>query len=113
MINYNWVISSMDEYPTSEGLTDVVFNIHYRRQATEVSGSTTYFVDTYGVVGVPAPAPEDFVPYEDLTQDIVEGWLDSGLDVAAIDASLAAQIEEQKNPSVVSLPLPWNSGSVA
>lgn len=113
MINYNWVISSMDEYPSSEGLTDVVFNVHWRRQATEASGSTTYFAETYSVLSVPAPAPEDFVPYENLTQVIVEGWLDAGLNVAAIDASLATQIENQKNPPVVSLPLPWNSGSLA
>ena len=107
MINYKWVISAMDEYPTSEGLSDVVFNIHYRRQATEVDDKGTWFAETYSVLSVSAPDPSSFVPYDQLTEAMVEGWLNSGLDVASIDASLTAQIEEQKNPKVVSLPLPW------
>ena len=107
MIIYNWVISSMDEYPSSEGLSDVVFNIHYRRQATEVDDKGTWFAETYSVLSVSAPDPSSFVPYDQLTEAMVENWLNSGLDVASIDASLTAQIEEQKNPKVVSLPLPW------
>jgi hypothetical protein len=107
MIQFKWVISSMDEYPSSEGLSDVVFNIHYRRQATEVDDKGTWFAETYSVLSVSAPDPSSFVPYDQLTEEMVEGWLNSGLDVDSIDASLTAQIEEQKNPKVVSLPLPW------
>ena len=110
-ISYKWVISSMDEYPSSEGLSDVVFNIHYRRQASEVDGDKTYFAETYSVLSVSQPDPATFVPYDQLTQEMVEGWLNAGLDVASIDASLQAQIEEQKNPKVVSLPLPWNQNN--
>ena len=34
-INYNWVISSMEEYPkTADDLTDVVCIVHWRRVAT-------------------------------------------------------------------------------
>ena len=36
-IVYNWVISSMIEYPTTpDNLTDVVFQVNWRRNATEV-----------------------------------------------------------------------------
>lgn len=111
MIQFKWVISSMDEYPSSEGLSDVVFNIHYRRQATEVDEKGTWFAETYSVLSVSAPDPSQFVPYDQLTEAMVEGWLNAGLDVASIDASLTAQIEEQKNPKVVSLPLPWNQNN--
>ena len=111
MIQFKFVISSMDEYPSSEGLTDVVFNVHWRRQATEVDGDKSYFADTYSVLSVSSPDPSSFVPYDQLTEQMVEGWLNSGLDVASIDASLTAQIEEQKNPKVVSLPLPWNQNN--
>ena len=112
-IIYKWVISSMDEYPTSEGLSDVVFNVHWRRQASEVYGDKSYFADTYSVLSVSAPDPSSFVPYDQLTEAMVEGWLNAGLDVASIDASLAAQIEDQKNPKVISLPLPWAQPSVS
>jgi hypothetical protein len=107
-IVYNWVVSAMDEYPTTpDGLDDVVFTVHWRRNATDVVGDNTYFADVYGSLAVPAPSPEDFTPYEDLTFEQVCGWLEAGLDTPAIDAGLAVQIENLINPPVVSLPLPW------
>lgn len=109
-IVYNWVVSSMQEYPkTSDDLTDVVFIVNWRRTATEIVDDKTFYADTYGALSVPAPDPADFTPYPDLTFDQVCGWLDAGLDVTAIDAGLATQIEQQINPPVVSLPLPWAS----
>jgi hypothetical protein len=108
-IIYNWVVSSMNEYPkTSDDLIDVVFVVNWRRSATSVVDGKTYYTDTYGALNVPAPDPTDFTPYPDLTFDQVCGWLDAGLDVASIDSGLAVQIENQINPPVVSLPLPWN-----
>ena len=107
---YSWVISSMIEYPTTpDNLTDVVFQVNWRRNATEVVGEQTYFTDTFGALSVPAPEPADFIPYADLTEDDVIGWLDAGLDVAAIDAGLQQQIDLLINPTQVSLPLPWTT----
>jgi hypothetical protein len=107
-ITYNWVVSSMDEYPTTpDNLTDVVFVVNWRRNATEVIGDNTYFADDYGALSVPAPDPADFTPYPDLTFDQVCGWLEAGLNTAEIDAALAVQIQNKINPTVISLPLPW------
>lgn len=107
-IVYNWVISSMQEYPTTpDNLDDVVFVVNWRRSATEIVGDKTYYTDVYGSLGVPAPDPDDFTPYPDLTFDQVCGWLEAGLDTAALDAGLTQQIENQINPPVISLPLPW------
>jgi len=110
--NFKWVISAMNEYPTTpDNLTDVVFTVHWRRQAEQIDGDKTWFAETYGAQSVPAPSPDNFTPYADLTQAIVEGWLESAMDVAVIDASLDKQIENQKNPKEVSLPLPWVSNN--
>ena len=109
-ITYNWVISAMDEYPTTEdNLTDVVFNVHWRRNATQEVDGVTYFADIYGAQSVPAPSAEDFIPYEDLTEAQVCSWLEDSMDVEALDAALAQQIDEKINPKVVSLPLPWSA----
>jgi hypothetical protein len=37
----------------------------------------------------------------------VISWLEAGNDVDALKANLDAQIENQKNPPIVNLPLPW------
>ncbi len=107
-IVYNWVVSSMVEYPkTPDGLDDVVFQVNWRRNATEVVNDKTYFADTFGALSVPPPTPEDFIPYADLTEADVIGWLEAGLDVPTIDASLQESINLLINPTQVSLPLPW------
>jgi hypothetical protein len=115
--NYAWVISSLDSYPTdAEGLTDVICVIHWRRTATQVDGDKTYFAEVYSTLSVPAPDPADFVPYDQVTELMVEGWLNSGLPVADLDANLDSQINDQINPKIITLPLPWsqpeNSGQV-
>jgi hypothetical protein len=107
-IVYNWVVSSMIEYPTTpDNLTDVVFQVNWRRGASTIVDEKNYYVDVFGVLAVPAPSPEDFTPYPDLTFEQVCGWLEAGLNTTDIDAGLAIQLENLINPPVVSLPLPW------
>lgn len=104
----NWVISAMEVKNQVGDLEKVVFTIHYRRQATEVVGDKTYFEETYSTVNLPAPEVDKFTPYNDLTKEIVEGWLNQVLPVEAIDASLDAKIEAQKNPQISKPALPWS-----
>lgn len=105
-----WVISSMDTAPSEYGMTDVVKVVHWRRQAEEVDGDKTYYGDVYGAQSFAAPHESAFTPYADLTFEQVCGWLDSSLDVAALDAALDQQIANQKNPPIVQYKLPWDSG---
>jgi hypothetical protein len=49
----------------------------------------------------PLPEGSDYVPFEDLTESTVIGWVQATLDVEEMEASLLAQIEEQKNPKVL------------
>jgi hypothetical protein len=104
---YNWVVSQMDTAPSLDGLTDVVVTVHWRRNATAVTGSSTYFADVYGAMGCGAPSETDFTAYPDLTFEQVCGWLDAGNDVPALDANLDGQIENQINPPIIVLPNPW------
>lgn len=109
-ITYNWVVSAMDEYPTTpDNLTDVVFNVHWRRTASETVDGINYLVDIYNVLSVPAPSPENFTPYPDLTFEQVCGWLQEGLNTEEIDEGLAIQLQNLINPPIISLPLPWIS----
>jgi hypothetical protein len=55
------------------------------------------------------PSPDDFTAYADLTQGDVEKWLNDGLDVAALDLTLDAQLKAIINPKIVVLPNPWDS----
>jgi hypothetical protein len=100
---YKWVISAMDTAPSEDCLTDVVKTVHWRYQAQDVE----YFADMYGSMACATPSETDFTAYPDLTEDQVISWLEAGNDVDALKANLDAQIEQQKNPPIVNLPLPW------
>lgn len=103
---HSWVISQLECYPEHEGKTDVVFTIHWRRQATD----GTHMADVYGTQGVTLDPNAPFTPYDQLTQAQVEGWLVDAMGadkVAELDANLDKQIEALINPPVVRPPLPW------
>jgi hypothetical protein len=110
MINYKWIISSLDSYPkNAEGLTDVICLVHWRYQAEQVQDDKTYFAEVYGASSVPSPDPADFVPYEEVTYEMVCGWLESILNVESLNENLDSQIADQINPKIITLPLPFSN----
>ena len=107
-ITTTWVIEQMNCYPTYESETDVVFNVHWRVNATD----GTYNATSYGTVGVTYVAGSPYTPYADLTQAQVIGWVQTALgaeQVATIEAGLATNIANQTHPPVVSPALPWSA----
>jgi len=77
---------------------------------TLVAYNKNYSGMVYGSVGFTYAAGDLFIPYESLTENQVIDWVKEALgseQVTAYEASVAAQIEAQMNPPVVSKPLPW------
>jgi hypothetical protein len=99
-----WLISQMDTAPSEDGLTDVVKTVHWRYEGKDGE----YTAEVYGAMACATPSETDFTAYADLTYEQVCEWLEAGLDVQALETNLEAQIEYQKNPPIVNLPLPWN-----
>ena len=63
----------------------------------------------YSTVGLPGPG-QPFTAYEDLTPNIVQGWVESAIgadQVAEMQKSLANSIEAQKTPQGGSMIPPW------
>ena len=95
-----WTIATLERTLADGGVTVA----HWR--ATDVDGD--YSASSYGTCGFTYDASSpDFTPYDDLTESQVLGWCwDNGVDKDAIEASLAAKIEAQKNP-VSGSGVPW------
>ena len=110
-MNISWIIERLLVKPTEGDKTDVVITADWRCNGTETTGTgddaKTYSGTCYGSSSF-APPTENFTPYPDLTQDQVLGWCyANGVDQAAIEANVTQQINDQINPPVVVLPLPW------
>jgi hypothetical protein len=105
-VTTTWNINQMDAYPEYEGSTNVVFTVHWSVTATE----DEYVGYSYGSVGLTLDPEATFTPFAELTKEQVVGWVHAALgeeQVVAIETSLANQIELQRNPPVVTPPLPW------
>jgi hypothetical protein len=109
-VEFTWSIAQLETAPSEDGLTDVVKTAHWTLNASEVDGDKTYQTGSYGSVGFGAPSPQDFAAYSGLTFDEVIGWVKNTLgqmQVDNIEEALVQGIENQKNPPIVVLPLPW------
>ena len=98
-----WLIERLLVKPTEGSLTDVVITADWRCNGSQESFSGT----CYGSTSF-APPSGSFTPYNELTEQQVLDWCyANGVDQAAIEANVSLQIQNQIDPPVVSLPLPW------
>jgi len=80
---------------------------HWRVTESEAVGEDTYSATSYGTADFTYDAADpSFIPYDDLTESDVLGWVWTEVDQAAIEAGLSANIESQKNPTTAN-GLPW------
>jgi hypothetical protein len=94
---YQWNVVQMDRL-TSDGF---VVTVHYTVNA--VDGD--YTASTYGTVGY-TQGEGNIVAFDNLTPEIVIGWVKYSLGQSTVEEGLAAQITAQKNPVQLS-GLPW------
>jgi hypothetical protein len=107
---YTWAIANLER----EAADGYVFTAHYVIAAISDqldSEGNPYTASGYGSIGLERPIKKKLVPFENLTADLVVGWVKDKLGadrVAEVEAALTAQIEERINPTKLA-GLPWNS----
>ncbi len=103
-----WTISTLERELSDGG----VIVAHWRATDEETVGTgdeaVTYTASSYGTCGFTYdPSSPDFTPYDDITEAQALGWCwNDGVDKTAIEASLASNINEQKNPTTAD-GIPW------
>jgi len=103
---YNWVISALDCIPNTPEGADYVVTVHWACNGTDGTHNTS----VYSTCSLPVVQGESFVPYSQLTEQIVLGWIyANGVDKDATEAAVAKQIQEMIAPTVQTPPLPWSA----
>lgn len=98
-----WVIEGMTHEIADGGVV-----VAYWR-ANAASDDDQFFATNYGSCGFTYdPSSPDFIPYDELTQDEVLGWVWTQVDKDATEAALAQNIYNQEHPTTAS-GLPWAS----
>lgn len=102
----NWTVTSLLVKPQADGFTDVVYIVNWLASDTDGTNEAR----RGGKTEVPTPAGGTFVPFDQLTEAEVIGWVKTQLgaeEVAKIETDLAAQIAYMASPPIVEMPLPW------
>ena len=102
MTTYDWNCKTVDVHPQEEGETDVVYNVHWI--VTGVDGD--YSASCIGTQVVPLNEGGTFIPFEDLTNDVVVEWTKEAMgeeQVTQIEAGVASEMEGKINPTSVTM----------
>lgn len=114
MKNYNWIVTNLYTLNTATE-TDYVVDASYDVIGTETSDGVEYTASLRGSAEFEVTEGSTFVPYSDLTNTLVIGWIQDGLGedgVANYEASVGGMIDSKITPPVSpeNTPLPPNFG---
>ena len=111
--NYLWKVNSMSTIDASPNEPQFVVQVNYSVIATEIVSGTPYeaIINDSAFFDVD-PTQANYIPYEDLTNEIVIGWVQEKLTPSGVEnyeSTLAAQIQAKITPppSPEPTPLPW------
>jgi len=97
---FTWAIANL-ERETADGF---VYTAHYTVNAED----GTYSAGAYGSIGL--ERPESLIPFDDLTEDMVVGWVKDKLGdekVAEVELALQSQLDEKHAPTKAA-GVPWS-----
>jgi len=106
---YNWNCKTVDVHPAEGSETDVVYNVHWI--VTGISDEldpegNAYQSTSIGTQIVPLDPESEFIPFEDLTNEIVVDWTKSAMGtelVTSIETGIQQAIDLEINPTSVTM----------
>jgi len=104
-ISYEWNVNTVDVYPTDGDYTDVIYNVHWRLNATDTqvdAEGNPYTASAYGTQVLDTSDLSDFIDFDSVTAAQVQGWTESAMgeeEVQSLKDSLDANIAGQINPT--------------
>ena len=104
-ISYTWNVNTVDVYPTDEGHSNVIYNVHWRLNAADNEVDAEGNPYTAGVYGTQALDTSDlsgFIDFDSVTSAEVQGWVEGAMgeeEVQSLKDSLDSNIAGQINPT--------------
>ena len=99
MTTYTWQIANMERNTSDDG----VVVCHWRCEGVDGDHSAS----SYGTTShTPDATAAGFVPYADLTEETVLGWVHAAVGKDTIEAAIADKIDAMANPTTAT-GKPW------
>ena len=96
-ITYKWTINALDAKISHDSKDNVINTIHWGYLASEDHEAGAYTASSIGTHSVEYDK-DNFTEYDSIVEADVIGWLENGLDIDSMKASLDSQIELLKKP---------------
>ena len=106
-ISYEWNVSTVDVYPTDEEQTNVIYNVHWKLNATDTQvdpEGNPYTASVYGTQALDTSDLSGFIDFDSVTSAEVQGWVESAMgeeEVQSLKDSLDSKIAGEINPTSV------------
>lgn len=102
---YKWTINALDAKISHDSKDNVINTIHWGYSAVD-NDDATKTASSIGTHSVEYDA-DNFTEYDSIVEADVIGWLENGLDVDSMKASLDSQIELLKAPVNITFQVPF------
>ena len=101
-MEYKINITRLEYIPTYNTYEKVVNKVYWNYEATKGIIST-------GIGGSTELTPPEsiFVPFDNLQEDIVVGWISGSLDIGNLQSTLNNSIDNIENPKIIQSNPPW------
>ena len=101
-MEYRINITRLEYIPTYNTYEKVVNKVYWNYEATKGIIST-------GIGGSTELTPPEsiFVPFDNLQEDIVVGWISGSLDINNLQSTLNNSIDNIENPKIIQSNPPW------
>ena len=104
-INFTTIVTLLDIFPSEDGLKNVVKRVHWKVFAFD---NNEKYYETTGTYECASPSISDFTAYDNLTSDVVLGWVATEVDFNLVKTELANKINLANNPTI-NIDLPWSN----
>ena len=107
-ITYTWNVNTVDVYPSEGGESNVIYNVHWRLNATDTevdAEGNPYVASVYGTQSLDTSDLSNFTNFESVTSSQVQGWVESAMgaeEVQSLKDGLDANIAGQITPTSIS-----------
>ena len=106
-ITYEWNVNTVDVYPSEGDESNVIYNVHWRLNATDTevdAEGNPYVASVYGTQSLDTSDLSNFTDFDSVTSSQVQGWVEGAMgaeEVQNLKDGLDANIANQKNPTSV------------
>jgi hypothetical protein len=105
-IEYTWEIETLEKQ-NSNTLEDIVVRVRYKYIGTDVESNNSF--KFAGVTPMPLPNEENFIPYTDLTEQLIIEWLETIADKPHMQQQIVKEITKMLSPIIEDKILPWGN----